>query len=77
MIAFYKGWVNGQSFYIYRAILSDDETKITAGYSERLYYEEDTGETKYIDMERDETPVDWQGYIHVPIGETGSTHYCF
>ena len=28
-------------------------------------------------MERDETPVNWHGYIHVPIGETGSTHYCF
>ena len=28
-------------------------------------------------MERYDTPVDWHGYIHAPIEETGSTHYCF
>ena len=58
--------------------MSTDD-KISAGYSERLLYYEDVdkGQIEYFDLERFDITVDWQGYVHVPIEDTESTHYCF
>ena len=59
-LKFHKGWVNDAPFIVYRAILTKDSSKISAGYSIRLYHEDvDTEEITYIDAEPYDTEVDW------------------